>query len=156
MRKGGLMTEMQSDLVIVARGHPRPQPRPRFVKGRVISTMSKLAKGWRQEVSSAVKKDMRRTPGWRLGTDLELFFVIPTKDKKRHGKPHVNRPDTDNLAKAVMDVLEERGALPRGDADVAGLSVKKVWGSAEQAGVQIILRPAQQTEIPAALLRQKN
>lgn len=139
-------------LTIVARGHPRPQPRPRFVKGRVISTVSPLAREWRKIVSLAVKSDMRRTPDWPGGCALDLVFVMPTRDKKRHGRPHLMRPDTDNLAKLIMDVLEERGALPRGDADVCLLSVRKVWGSAAQGGVVISLSPAEDfSEIPTAL-----
>ncbi|WP_322893489.1 MULTISPECIES: RusA family crossover junction endodeoxyribonuclease [unclassified Yoonia] len=139
-------------LEITARGHPRPQPRPRFVKGRVVSTLGELPLEWRAKVSSAIKRDMRRTPEWPFGCKLELIFVMPTKDKKRHGKSHLMRPDTDNLAKLVMDVLEERGALPRGDADVCDLNVVKIWGSADQAGVFVRMTPSEATHtVPASL-----
>lgn len=139
-------------LEVTARGHPRPQPRPRFAYGRVISTVGALPKEWRKTVGAAVKRDMRRTPEWTSGCRLELIFVMPTPDKRRHGKAHLIRPDSDNLAKLIMDVLEERGALPRGDADVCDLRVQKVWGSAEQAGVFIKLAPAAATyEIPISL-----
>lgn len=139
-------------LRIFAHGHPRPQPRPRFVGGRVVSTLSPLTRAWRETVSSAVKFGMRRTPAWPAGCALELVFVMPTRDKKRHGRPHLNRPDVDNLAKAVMDVLEQRGALPRGDADVCVLIVTKVWGPSDMAGVHIKLYDAPDViEAPEAI-----
>lgn len=139
-------------LTLFAAGHPRPQPRPRFVGGRVVSTLSPLARAWRETVASAVKSGMRRTPAWPCGCALELVFVMPTRDKKRHGRSHLIRPDVDNLAKAVMDVLEERGALPRGDADVCVLTVAKVWGPSGKAGVHVKLSDAPEfIDVPEAI-----
>ena len=52
---------------------------------------------------------------------------------------HVSKPDVDNLAKAVMDALENAGAFP-GDAAVTGLTITKRWASCDEySGCRITL-----------------
>jgi Holliday junction resolvase RusA-like endonuclease len=110
------------------RGTPRPQPRPRFVNGRVISTANKHAKLWRQMIAAECN-------GWKImgGKPMSgplyvgMIFQMPTKDCDRWEMPHTARPDADNLAKGVLDQMERNGLFSN-DSRVAHLDVSKVWG----------------------------
>lgn len=128
------------DEVLIIRGRPRPQPRPRFVRGRVVSTLNDHAKHWRAAVRSVVETHFTAPPEWPSGCEIALEFVFGTKDKTRFGRPHRLVPDTDNLAKLILDVLQDGGALPGGDQDVTRLTVRKVWGSAAEEGCIIRMR----------------
>ena len=48
------------------------------------------------------------------------------KKAKHFGKPHTQKPDADNVAKAVMDGLTAAGVWPD-DAVVWSLEIRKVW-----------------------------
>ena len=144
---------MPEIVTVVARGTPRPQPRPRMFGRRVVSTASPLAKAWRDVVAASVRR-ARPVGGvaWPSGVELEAVFVFGTKDRNRHGMHHLHRPDADNLVKLVMDVLQDHGLLPDGDSDVAALKVRKVWGRPGTEGVVIHLRAApEQSQLPPEL-----
>ena len=62
---------------------------------------------------------------------IECLFAMPTswskaKKAKHFGKPHTQKPDGDNVAKAVMDGLTLAGVWPD-DAVVWSLQISKVW-----------------------------
>jgi len=55
------------------------------------------------------------------------------------GKPHESRPDLDNLAKFVNDVAN--GILWQDDAQIARLSLEKVWAEEDKTVIDFeILR----------------
>jgi Holliday junction resolvase RusA-like endonuclease len=62
---------------------------------------------------------------------IECLFAMPVswskaKKAKHYGKPHTQKPDGDNVAKAVMDGLTAAGVWPD-DAVVWSLEIRKVW-----------------------------
>ena len=62
---------------------------------------------------------------------IECLFAMPiswskAKKAKHFGKPHTQKPDGDNVAKAVMDGLTAAGVWPD-DAVVWSLAISKVW-----------------------------
>jgi len=62
---------------------------------------------------------------------IECLFAMPVswskaKKAKHFGKPHTQKPDADNVAKAVMDGLTAAGVWPD-DAVVWSLEISKVW-----------------------------
>ena len=62
---------------------------------------------------------------------IECLFAMPTswskaKKAKHFGKPHTQKPDADNVAKAVMDGLTAAGVWPD-DAVVWCLEIRKIW-----------------------------
>lgn len=133
------MTESSFHVV----GHPRPQPRPRFVRGRVISTLDANARTWRDTLATACRDLKAKTPGPAdLGPalSLDLAFQFPTREDTRWGCVHTFRPDLDNLAKLVQDVLADEGMLGGDDAAICRLSVSKHW--AKEGGVKISILPA--------------
>lgn len=68
--------------------------------------------------------------GWSLGDVLEVKFSIPmppswsgAKKLKMNGTPHQQKPDIDNMCKAVMD------AFRKDDSNVHTIIASKVWAN---------------------------
>lgn len=62
--------------------------------------------------------------------------------------PHMQRPDTDNLAKLVLDVMVKQGILSD-DCVVSSLVVEKVWAKQEMNGVTVQVMPYRQQFDPS-------
>lgn len=123
-------------IILDVQGVPRPQPRPRFVRGRVISTADANAKRWIATVEAGARQllELRGKQSGPLA--VAIGFRFPTKDKARHGKPHTFRPDVDNLAKLILDCLMRAGLIGD-DATVSSLAVQKTWDEMGRAVVWI-------------------
>jgi Holliday junction resolvase RusA-like endonuclease len=119
-------------------GQPRPQPRPRLSKGRVVSIARKATKTWKDRLVAEIAAARKETPPVTTPCGLRLTFFMQTKVRARWGKPHTARPDADNLAKLTMDALVKAGAL-KDDSFVAEGVTRKLW--AERGGVEIIVQP---------------
>jgi len=119
-------------------GTPRPQPRPRFVNGRVVSTASKSVKLWRSTLYRTLRHAMMGRPALTDPVRVDLIFSFKGKPD-RWNKPHAIRPDKDNLEKLVLDVLKKAGVLAD-DCLVAGGETRKVWARA--GGVEVTISPA--------------
>lgn len=117
-------------------GVPRPQPRPRFVNGRVVSTASKNAQVWRNRVMAALLEARKGAEAIDRPVFLMLQAMFSTKDKKRWGKPHAIRPDTDNCLKLLMDAMVKAGTV-KDDSLIYGFAGAKFW--AERDGMEIVL-----------------
>lgn len=138
-------------------GTPRPQPRPRFAKGRVVSTADPLAARWTKACEFAASMTISHLGGagmipHYLGAKkeplkVELFFMFPAqrRDKDRYGKPHTRTPDADNLAKLVLDAFVRKGLVPGDDSRVCELYVKKEWCRVADAGCLAIITPVRAT-----------
>lgn len=73
-----------------------------------------------------------------LPNEIELIFYLPmppswSKKKRREFvvSPHQQKPDIDNLAKAVMD------ALCKDDARIYKLTASKFWS--DRPGIEIVV-----------------
>jgi len=131
-------------------GRPRPKQSARFVKGRVrsvVKTNPKLAH-WDAAIKEAALSAMaeaKSSDRWQPHTREPLFLImdfrLPIKDPSRQGYPHTNKPDADNLAKQVMDALENIGCLKGGDQFVARLEVTKTWCAYGDEGVTVTVQP---------------
>jgi len=127
-------------------GTPRPQPRPRFAKGRVIATADPLARRWTNACEFYARQTVMNLGGDKLvphylgakGEALrcELYFQFPTQKRNadRYGLPHLRVPDVDNLAKLVLDAFVRKGLILGDDSRVCELIVKKNWVRVQDAG----------------------
>ncbi len=140
--------EKVSGIQFGVRGTPRPQPRPRFVDGRVVSTAGKAVKFWKGQVQNAVKaalgnlggaKEVRRMfVGGPLAVDM--LFRFATDDLTRVGKPHwEEKPDFDNLAKLPVDVCAKLEMLAGDDCKIADCRVRKFWCRPGNEGLSLRL-----------------
>lgn len=142
------MSDDENTLRIEVSGMPHPQPRPRHVTRQgMVSTMGPRVKAWRMRVAAAIdgavanvgEAVIERFHDGALG--LELLFRVPVTAKHAHwvGLAHHTDPDADNLAKPMMDELQNRKVVPN-DGRIAELAVRKVWCRPEDGGCVMTLR----------------
>ena len=79
-----------------------------------------------------------------VDVEIAAVFSMPKSwsKKKRDALAcdlHAQKPDADNVAKAILDALS---AFWRDDAQVAVLRVRKMWSVSWQAGTHIRIREA--------------
>lgn len=132
---------MTEPFVFRINGTPRPKARPRFVKGRVVTTAKETEKLWKNWLMRAVKDAVANrgdpAPLFSAAVRVTMCFTFepPASARDRIGKPHTHKPDKDNLEKLVLDVMVKAGVL-KDDSLVADGPVQKVWG--ERAGVIVL------------------
>lgn len=134
-------------------GTPRPQPRPRFAKGRVVSTADPLASRWTKACETFAGVTISHLGGQKIipyilgdkkcPLKVQLFFMFPAqaRDKDRYGKPHTRTPDADNLAKLVLDAFVRKGLILGDDSRVCELYIKKEWCRVADSGCLAVLTP---------------
>jgi len=102
-----------------------PVAKPRMVRSDSWKQRPCVVKYWqfKQELNY-----MAQDKGYKLGDTLDIVFRIPMpkswskkKKKEMFGKPHKQKPDWDNLAKAFMDCLLDD------DSAVYKAKVAKYW-----------------------------
>lgn len=124
-------------------GTPRPQPRPRFIKGRAVSTASPKAKLWRTAVERAIKcaisASQRATPLFTGPVRVFATFAFEPASPDLIDKPHTHKPDGDNLMKLIQDVMERCGVV-KNDSQIARVEPVKWWGS--KPGVAVLIEDA--------------
>jgi len=132
-------------IILDVQGIPRPQPRPRFVKGRVVACADPNALRWIATVEAGAK-ELLKLRGKQSGPlAVAIGFRFPTKVKARWGKPHTFRPDVDNLSKLILDCLMRAGLIDD-DACVSSLAVQKTWDEKGRAVVLIEADDRQEAE----------
>jgi Holliday junction resolvase RusA-like endonuclease len=119
-----------------ALGLPKGQPRPRaFVRnGRAAVYDSGTAEGWKGDVARACRDLENRCLVHALAVKLVFYMPRPKHHLRVNGqlKPaspvflHQQKPDADNLAKAVLDALTGIYAW-HDDDQVCELTVVKRW-----------------------------
>lgn len=135
---------MTEALTFTVHGTPRPKSRPRFVRGRVISTANPHEKLWKKAVErAALAAVMYRgdpAPVFRSAVRVRMVFYFEPSGSRGElvGQPHTHKPDTDNIAKLVLDAMVRMKVLAD-DSLVADQPVEKWWG--ERAGVVVIAEP---------------
>lgn len=125
-----------SSLTFSVKGTPRPQPRPRLARGRVVSVADANAKRWINAVECAARLALPGKGKADGPLDVAMVFRMPTPKKERHGLPHTHRPDADNLAKLALDAMMRAGLIGD-DSFVSFLSIRKVWSP--DAGADFVI-----------------
>jgi Holliday junction resolvase RusA-like endonuclease len=141
---------------IRANGHPKGQPRPRaFVRaGRAAVYDPGTAEGWKAAVAVACEPlagDRIEAP---LALRLTFFMPRPRGHYLRNGMlktsapsfHHAQKPDADNLAKAVMDAMTQLGVW-FDDSQIAELAVSKYWDGPENPAGCVITITALEEEV---------
>ena len=138
-------------------GHPKAQPRVKaFKRGNHAGVYDPgTADGWKLAVGATARIHWNRVQFiGPLRLVLGFFMPRPKAHFNKHGdlKPgaltwHESKPDTDNLAKAVMDAMTQLQVW-RDDSQVVQLEVSKAYGV--RAGCIVILGAASS---PDPLLR---
>lgn len=136
---------MRKAFVFHVTGTPRPQPRPRFINGRVVSTADAKAKLWRiaidRAVRAAIKASGRAVPLFDGPVKLQCVFTFapPASQRQRIGQPHTHRPDASNLLKLLEDVMESAGVFGN-DSQIVRAEPVKWWSPSP--GVAVLIEDA--------------
>lgn len=123
-------------------GEPVPQPRPR------VSTRGGFARAYvpakhpvhayRQSLAAAARAAGLSDTGEPLSVVIDAVFVRPKSHVRKSGvkpdAPKLPRPDVDNIAKAVLDALQD---VIGDDTCVARLVVEKSYGTEARTTVRI-------------------
>jgi Holliday junction resolvase RusA-like endonuclease len=123
-------------------GEPVPQPRPR------VSTRGGFARAYvpakhpvhayRQALAAAAAAAGLSETGEPLNVVIDAVFERPKSHLRKSGvradAPRLPRPDVDNLAKAVLDALQD---VMGDDTLVARLVVEKSYGQEARTTVRI-------------------
>lgn len=138
-----------------ADGTPKGQPRPRaFARGGKAAVYDpKTAEGWKSQIAMAARAHIPLLP-IEGPISITLAFYMPRpKGHYRSGKHshllkdsaprfHLGKPDTDNLAKAVLDALTTLRFWPD-DSQIVHLDIAKFWvDKKDPSGCSITLKNA--------------
>lgn len=112
----------------ILHGEPAPLHRPRFYRGRVVD----VQKNDKQLDGIQIKKQHGSKPLFLgpISVNITFFMQMPKsiaekgRDARRN-KLHVQRPDTDNLIKYILDVCN--GILYEDDSLISQIFAKKIW-----------------------------
>ena len=131
---------MKTEHRIFVNGIPKAQPRPRMASnGHVYNPDS--ADAWKEEIKAAFIAN--RTKQITEPVHLKVYFFMPVpkgmKIERKNDRyvPHIKKPDTDNLLKAVMDAMTEAWVW-KDDALVYWTEAAKFYAS-DTTGAEIIV-----------------
>ena len=118
-------------------GIPKPQARPKFFSrtlksGKHFTSTYSPKTSWFDIVyieTLKIKNSLKKRLVGAL--ELNLIFCMPIPksiSKKKREQLHyvIKKPDVDNLAKAVMDAMNNTG-IWEDDSQIASLQVKKIY-----------------------------
>lgn len=129
-------------------GHPAPQgSKQAFVRGKraVLVEVSKRVKPWREAVQDAAITHGCQPLDGPVSVKLTFLMPRPKAMPKKANLTMIQKPDSDKLARAVLDALT--GVCFDDDSQVTRLLVvKRRAGTAEEPGVMILVEPGE--EIP--------
>ena len=123
-------------------GQPVPQPRPR------VSTAGGFARAYvpgkhpvhayREAIAAAARAAGLTTTGEVLNVVIDAVFERPKSHMRKAGvkpdAPKLPRPDVDNIAKAVLDALQD---VIGDDSLVGRLVVEKSYGQEARTTVRV-------------------
>lgn len=123
-------------------GEPVPQPRPRVsTRGgfaRAYVPKDHAVHAYRQALAAAARAAGLAETGEPLNVVIDAVFARPKSHLRKSGvrpdAPRLPRPDVDNLAKAVLDALQD---VMGDDTHVARLVVEKSYGTEARTTVRI-------------------
>jgi len=142
-----------NEIKVFISGDPKGQPRAKaFVRGGHAAVYNPTtAEGWKSRIAEEVKPYLPESPhDGPVVCDLTFFFRRPQSHYgKRKGKPYLkdkaprvytNKPDRDNLDKAVMDCLTQIG-LWKDDCLVYAVQIVKLYADeGYMPGLQLNIR----------------
>ena len=119
-------------------GKPYAKKRPRFSRksGRAFDPAENgIAEA---SIGHLAAKHFAKPLAGAVAVEVIATFAIPQSWSKRKAaehihRPHCQKPDSDNLAKSVLDGLNRIAWAD--DGQVYALSVRKVWGQVDQTVV---------------------
>ena len=128
---------MKLILDIPLKGRACPRPR-RSRNGGVF--MPKTYRAWKKEAVELLQNATDARDIELCEVDMLFLFTKPKRLKKTLGRvPRGTKPDTDNLAKGMLDSLQDSGII-KDDKLVYKMTACKMWKSEEESeSIKIII-----------------
>lgn len=120
-------------------GKPFAKQRPRATRqGRVYTPAETIS--FERQVAAIAAKHFPAPIDGPVSVTIRATFEPPQSWSKRKtaehiNRPHCQRPDLDNCAKAVLDALNRIAWAD--DGQVAEITVSKVWGPSARTVVHV-------------------
>ena len=123
-------------ITIIFDAKPKPAPRPRVTKFGTYNDPKYTAykKALRLVASAQIKEPLEGA----VKMSIVFQFKKPkswSKKKKAAAFWHTQKPDADNLQKAVKDALN--GLAYKDDSQVCDMDVVKIWGDSDRVMVEL-------------------
>ncbi len=144
-REAGKTAEDGTTISVFVPGDPKGQPRPRAFafKGKARMYDPGTAEFWKGEIAAALKPWAQRMWDGPVLVRASFSFRRPKRHFRKGGalrdaapSRHVQKPDIDNLLKAVLDCGSVIG-IWRDDAQVAAVQTAKDWAGDKGPGLQL-------------------
>ena len=118
--------EKEALVTFTVHGIPKAQPRVKaFTRGKHAGVYTPaVADDWKTLVALECSRRRPATPATGY-VAVDLTFLLPRPKRPKADLP-IGKPDVDNLAKAVLDVMTACGWW-RDDSQITSLSVRKVY-----------------------------
>lgn len=121
-------------------GRPYAKKRPRFSRrsGRAFDPAENAVA--EASIGSLAAQHFKAPVCGPVAVEIIATFAIPKSWSKRKAaehlhRPHCQKPDGDNLAKAALDALNRIAWAD--DGQVYSISVRKVWGLVDQTVIHV-------------------
>jgi len=129
-------------IAFVVPGEPVPQPRPRVsTRGgfaRAYVPAKHPVRAYREAIAAAAKEAGVEETSEPISVTIDAVFVRPKSHMRKSGvrsdAPKLPRPDVDNIAKAVLDALQD---VIGDDTSVRRLTVEKMYGDEASTTIKI-------------------
>mgnify|MGYP000554286516 CR=1 FL=1 len=136
---------------VFVHGTPKAQPRPRAAafNGRARVYDAGTAEGWKAAIQAQLERYAGKCIESPMVVKMTFYFPRPKshfgtgrnaeKLKPKSPKFHLQKPDADNLAKAVMDALSEKSGMGlwKDDTQVVSLTIFKEWAGSHPSGMML-------------------
>jgi Holliday junction resolvase RusA-like endonuclease len=135
------MSELFQPIVLTIYGKPVPAARPRFLPGSTYcyDPKGKDKQAARKQIAGIwLGRPMLKPP---IAIELEFHMPIPQSMSKKQrllfpNKPHIRKPDVDNLTKQTLDILT--GIVYEDDAGIYYLKAQKLYGDEPKTVIRFL------------------
>ncbi len=122
--------------VIIFDAKPKPAPRPRVTRYGTYNDPKYTA--YKKALSLTASSKIKTPFSGAISMKLIFQFAKPKSwSKKKRDKAfwHTQKPDSDNLAKAVKDALN--GVAYADDSQVCEMQIIKIWGDTDKVVIEL-------------------
>ena len=142
---------MKNSILVAINGPPAAQPRARTGKYGNFYTPSKRIQVWKEYIAVALMDKIPEKP-WEgpISVSMSFYMQRPKRMLKKMSPDgelwHTQKPDIDNLEKAVLDVCTTQGVWVD-DCQVCYTSIRKYWMTKDGSpGMFLAIRPMEEQE----------
>ncbi len=120
-------------------GKPKGKARPRFVHGHTYTPRETV--NYERDIATSYIEHGGELHEGACALRVVAYFTIPKswpkyKKTQQKGLPHTQKPDIDNLIKAILDGLN--GVAWKDDAQVCKVTASKRWYDGKPMAIVIV------------------